>query len=176
MDEEKWIKENFSSALEAQIMRTRADALHNTLIDNVMAETSEEEIQKIIEKAKGILLSHTKEWNRKEIVMIPQIMFELSKSFELKALMKQAKENSGNDEFLKKLVERAESLGIFMNIPDPKRLFMPDGKTPRCTQCGKPMKRAVDEITNKISDYDWEFDCPCIEKHPDLKKLRLHVG
>jgi hypothetical protein len=55
-------------------------------------------------------------------------------------------------------------------------LFMPDGKTPKCSICGEPMKKAVDKITKKLSDYEWELDCECARKYPALKNLRLCIG
>jgi hypothetical protein len=43
---------------------------------------------------------------------------------------------------------------------------------PVCLVCGKPMVKAVDSITKKISKYLFKFDCNC---HSN-KDLRLSRG
>jgi len=56
-------------------------------------------------------------------------------------------------------------------------LFMPDGKTPRCTFCGKAMtnliKKTADKDGSAIEEpnqYEWVCDCPL------GKKIILSVG
>ena len=36
-------------------------------------------------------------------------------------------------------------------------------KKPKCPNCGKEMKNAIDSITKKISEYLWECDCKGME-------------
>jgi len=38
----------------------------------------------------------------------------------------------------------------------------------KCVRCLKPMKQ--------IDKHTWKLDCECIEKYPELKRLRLNVG
>lgn len=42
---------------------------------------------------------------------------------------------------------------------------------PKCGLCNKPMKFAIDSISNKLSRYLFEFDCNC-----HSTKLRLCRG
>lgn len=49
-----------------------------------------------------------------------------------------------------------------------EKMFMPDGKTPRCARCGKAMVQ--------ISKHEWMLNCECIKKYPKLKNLRLSIG
>jgi len=38
----------------------------------------------------------------------------------------------------------------------------------RCVRCLKPMKQ--------VSEYEYELDCECVEKYPELKNLKLSIG
>ena len=43
---------------------------------------------------------------------------------------------------------------------------------PECPKCKKPMVKAYDSITKKVSDYICKFDCDCHKN----KNLRLSKG
>lgn len=51
-----------------------------------------------------------------------------------------------------------------------RKMFMEDGKTPRCPCCGKAMKRHI-VARRKLQEYSWVCDC---EGYP--KNMIVSVG
>ena len=43
---------------------------------------------------------------------------------------------------------------------------------PECPKCKKPMIKTYDNVTKKISEHIWKFDCDCNKN----KNLRLSKG